>query len=48
MLAAARERDARAVADAMERALREAGIGGRALALDVDPVGATWERVSET
>ncbi|HEX7786570.1 MAG TPA: homoserine kinase [Methylomirabilota bacterium] len=48
MLAAVREPGAPAVADAMERALRDAGIGGRALALDVDPVGATWERVSET
>jgi hypothetical protein len=32
----------------MERALRDAGLAGRALALAVDPVGATWERVSET
>jgi homoserine kinase len=37
-----------AVARAMERALREAGIEGRALALPVDAAGATWERLSET
>jgi homoserine kinase len=48
MLAAVRQRDGQAVAEAMERALRDAGIAGRAIALPVDPVGATWERVSET
>jgi len=48
MLAAVRERDADAVARAMEQALREVGIDGRALALAVDPTGATWERVPET
>lgn len=48
MLAAVRQRDGGAVAEAMERALRAAGIGGRAIALPVDPVGATWEQVSET
>ena len=48
MLAAVRQRDGQAVAGAMERALRDAGLAGRALALAVDPVGATWERVSET
>lgn len=36
------------VARAMERALREAGIGGRALSLPVDAEGATWERLPET
>jgi homoserine kinase len=36
------------VARAMERALREAGIGGRALSLAVDAAGATWERLPET
>ncbi len=36
------------VARAMERALREAGIGGRALSLRVDTAGATWERLPET
>jgi homoserine kinase len=48
MLAAVRPHDGRAVAEAMERALRDAGIAGRAMVLAVDPVGATWERVSET
>ncbi len=48
MLAAVRPHDGRAVAEAMERALRDAGIAGRAMVLPVDPVGATWERVSET
>jgi homoserine kinase len=48
MLAAVRQGDGRAVAEAMERALRDAGIAGRAMVLPVDPVGATWERVSET
>lgn len=48
MLAAVRQQDGRAVAEAMERALRDAGIAGRAMVLPVDPVGATWERVSET
>ncbi len=48
MLAAVRQHDGRAVAEAMERALRDAGIAGRAMVLPVDPVGATWERVSET
>jgi homoserine kinase len=33
------------VARAMERALREAGTGGRALSLRVDAAGATWERL---
>jgi hypothetical protein len=37
-----------AVARAMERALREAGIEGRALTLPVDAAGATWERLPET
>jgi homoserine kinase len=36
------------VAHAMERALREAGIEGRALRLPVDAAGATWERLRET
>ena len=36
------------VARAMERALQEAGIGGRALSLTVDATGATWERLPET
>lgn len=35
-----------AIALAMEAALGEAGIGGRALDLPVDAAGATWERVS--
>jgi len=48
MLAAVRQGGGRAVAEAMERALRDVGIAGRAMALPVDPVGATWERVSET
>ena len=48
MLAAVRQRDGRAVAEAMERSLRDAGIAGRAMVLPVDPVGATWERASET
>jgi homoserine kinase len=48
MLAAVRQPDGQAVAGAMERALREAGLAGRALALPVDAVGATWEKVSET
>jgi DNA-binding GntR family transcriptional regulator len=48
MLAAVRQRDGRAVAEAMERALRDAGIAGGAMVLPVDPVGATWERASET
>jgi homoserine kinase len=48
MLAAVRQRDGEAVAAAMERALRDSGIAGRAIALPVDPVGATWEQVSET
>jgi homoserine kinase len=33
-----------AAARAMERALREAGVPGRAVALPVDTVGATWNR----
>jgi len=33
-----------AAAHAMERALREAGVPGRAAALPVDTVGATWNR----
>jgi hypothetical protein len=37
-----------AVARAMERALREAGLAGRALRLPVDAAGATWERLPET
>jgi homoserine kinase len=37
-----------AVARAMERALREAGITGRALGLPVDAAGATCERLPET
>jgi homoserine kinase len=37
-----------AVARAMERALREAGITGRALSLPVDAAGATCERLPET
>jgi len=37
-----------AVARAMERALREAGLAGRALSLPVDAAGATWERLPET
>ena len=48
MLAAVHERDGQAVAAAMERALRDAGMAGRAIALPVDPVGATWERVPKT
>jgi homoserine kinase len=48
MLAATRPDGGPAVARAMERALREAGIGGRALALAVDAAGATWERGPET
>jgi homoserine kinase len=48
MLAAVRQGGGRAVAEAMERALRDVGIAGRAMPLPVDPVGATWERVSET
>jgi homoserine kinase len=36
------------VARAMEGALREAGIGGRARALAVEPAGATWERLPRT
>ena len=47
MLAAVRGRGDD-VARAMERALREAGIAGRALSLPVDAVGATWERLPET
>ena len=47
MLAAARGSGAD-VARAMERALREAGIEGRALSLPVDTEGATWERLPET
>lgn len=48
MLAAVRQPDGGVVAAAMERALRDSGIAGRAIALPVDPVGATWEQVSET
>jgi homoserine kinase len=48
MLAAARAGSGEAIARAMERALREAGIGGRALDLAVDAAGATWERGLET
>ena len=48
MLAAVRARDGEGVARAMEQALRGAGLAGRALALPVDSVGATWERVPET
>jgi homoserine kinase len=47
MLAAVRGRGDD-VARAMERALREAGIKGRALSLPVDAAGATWERLPET
>jgi homoserine kinase len=47
MLAAVRGRGDD-VARALERALREAGIGGRALSLSVDAAGATWERLPET
>jgi homoserine kinase len=47
MLAAVRGRG-EDVARALERALREAGIEGRALSLPVDPAGATWERLPET
>ena len=47
MLAAVRGRGDD-VARAMERALREAGIEGRALSLPVDAAGATWERLPET
>jgi homoserine kinase len=48
MLAAVHERDGQAVAAAMERALRDAGMAGWAIALPVDPFGATWERVPKT
>src|SRR5580765_2061821 len=47
MLAAVRGRGDD-VARALERALREAGIEGRALSLPVDAAGATWERLPET
>ncbi|HTG13209.1 MAG TPA: homoserine kinase [Candidatus Eisenbacteria bacterium] len=47
MLAAVRGRGDD-VGRAMERALREAGIEGRALSLPVDAAGATWERLPET
>jgi hypothetical protein len=47
MLAAVRGRGD-AVARAMEEALRNTGIRGRALSLPVDLVGATWERLPET
>ena len=47
MLAAVRGRGDD-VARAMEGALREAGIEGRALGLPVDAAGATWERLPET
>ncbi|HSE04642.1 MAG TPA: homoserine kinase [Methylomirabilota bacterium] len=36
------------VARAMERALWEAGTGGRALTLAVDAAGTTWERLPQT
>jgi homoserine kinase len=48
MLAAVRSGAGDGVARAMEAALREAGIGGRALGLPVDEVGATWERLPQT
>jgi homoserine kinase len=48
MLAAARAGAGAPVADAMERALRSAGIAGRAVSLSVDTAGATWERLPET
>jgi homoserine kinase len=48
MLAAVRPRGGDSVARAMERALRTAGIAGRALHLPVDPGGAVWERLPET
>jgi len=48
MLAAVHGSGGDGVARAMERALREAGLGGRALSLPVDAEGATWERLPET
>ena len=46
MLAAARAASDD-VGQAMERALRDAGVGGRALTLAVDPAGAQWEPLGE-
>ena len=48
MIAATRPRAGESVVRAMERALRGAGIGGRALHLPVDATGATWERLPQT
>ena len=48
MIAAVRPRAGESVVRAMERALRGAGIGGRALHLPVDATGATWERLPQT
>jgi len=48
MLAAVRPRGAESVAQAMEQALRGAGIAGRALHLSVEASGATWERLPQT
>lgn len=42
-LLAAVEGGVEPVARAMESALRESGVGGRALPLEVDPTGAVWE-----
>lgn len=48
MIAAVRPRVGESVVRAMERALRGAGIGGRALHLPIDATGATWERLPQT
>jgi homoserine kinase len=48
MLAAVRPRGGESVAQAMEQALRGAGIAGRALHLSVEASGATWERLPQT
>jgi homoserine kinase len=48
LLAAAHAGRGEDVAGAMEQALREAGVGGRALCLPVDTAGATWERLPDT
>ena len=42
-LLAAVEGGAESVAKAMESALRESGVSGRAVALEVDPAGTVWE-----